>query len=450
MENTVEDFIQGRPMVAKSAKSVADALTQCDSAELKHDGMRITLVRYPDGSWDVLSRTLKSQKGKMPHIDKITANLPLGTVLDGEAILFYGGQKGTLLHDGAEIPVHIPNFTDTMRVMGSNPEKAVRRQHEYGVNVSVVVFDMPWHNNIDLTQMHLSERRTRYHQFVNEIGHENLLISPEFDLSQENIDRVFALGGEGLMAKITGAGSEYHAGARTGSWRKLKFVQTSDVVIEGFTDGEGKYAHLFGAVNYSQYRDGVLTLRGKCSGMTDEVRVDMHRNPEKYIGKVMEIAHMGIAKDSFRHPRFVRLRDDKNPTDCVWDNSDSMGAAVCAKAPARKKATAHSSKPTKTKAKTTSPRSGGTFEPANALVASQIARCVNASSDKYYQVFASRDGDDYIAWARYGKWDSDNECPKTQATTPIPCSGASLEEAVAAANKKLKSKLGKGYRGQLI
>ena len=52
--------------------------------------------------------------------------------------------------------------------------------------------------------------------------------------------------------------------------------------------------------------------------MSDEIREKLSRNPDRYIGEVIEIAAMERTKDGrYRHPQFVRLRPDKSPRDCT-------------------------------------------------------------------------------------------------------------------------------------
>ncbi len=450
-------FVAGRPMVAKSAPSVEMAMKTCSVCEPKYDGQRAFLIKYPNGEWDVLSRTLKSQKGKMPHIDEIVKNLPNGTILDGEAILFHGGKKGILSYQGNPVEIHCPDFHDTMKIMGSSAEKAARRQVELGTNVSVVVFDMPWIAGQDISQVTLFNRRKMMQPVIDNINHPNLTMSPLVDLTQENIDKVFELGGEGLMAKNLGVGSEYHPGARTKSWMKIKFEMTSDTVITGYTNGEGKYSHLFGAIIYGQYKDGKLVERGRCSGITDELRNEMHNNRAKYIGRVMEIKHMGIAKDGPRHPRFVTLRDDKLATDCEWEEAGSASAvkpkiASTPKRSKRAKPSATQGAVVKT-AKTTpvikTAKIKHVFDKANCEVEATL-RNTSGGSNKYYSGGVNRENGEYVSWVKYGKWSDDTNSPLTETAAPLSNHGDDLDGAVASANIALRKKLGTGYRGELI
>ena len=67
--------------------------------------------------------------------------------------------------------------------------------------------------------------------------------------------------------------------------------------------------------------DDVLVLEvGECSGFDEEERKMFSANPKKYIGSVIEVKANEIFKDTgkLRHPRFMRLREDKSPLACTF------------------------------------------------------------------------------------------------------------------------------------
>lgn len=56
------------------------------------------------------------------------------------------------------------------------------------------------------------------------------------------------------------------------------------------------------------------------SGFDDETREYFTRNKDRLIGSVIEVKANDIMKDTgkLRHPRYLRMRKDKNPEQCTW------------------------------------------------------------------------------------------------------------------------------------
>ena len=67
--------------------------------------------------------------------------------------------------------------------------------------------------------------------------------------------------------------------------------------------------------------DDVLVLEvGECSGFDEETREMFSENTKSWIGKVIEIKANEIFKDTgkLRHPRYLRLREDKSALECTY------------------------------------------------------------------------------------------------------------------------------------
>lgn len=86
-------------------------------------------------------------------------------------------------------------------------------------------------------------------------------------------------------------------------WLKVKNKETFDVHITGIIEGKGKYKGMLGAF---------MTSKGKVgTGFTDEDRKKLY--DKSLIGVMLEVECMEITEDGkFRHPRFKRLRWDKD------------------------------------------------------------------------------------------------------------------------------------------
>lgn len=74
------------------------------------------------------------------------------------------------------------------------------------------------------------------------------------------------------------------------------------------------------AMRLGAYKDGkLIEVCRVASGLTDELRRDMAENPDKYIGKVIQISCMSLNKKDYtvRHPVFECIREDKDINDCL-------------------------------------------------------------------------------------------------------------------------------------
>lgn len=303
------------PMNAKDATKKLDALMKDDNyvAEIKFDGSRYLSIegrffsrKKSENKKDPENLGMPVEKtANVPHLSKLLS--VTGLILDGE--VFYPGQKSN-------------NVTS---IMGAKPEKAIARQKEQGW-IQYVIYDILMYKGIDLTSTPWSRRRElleeAYEEYV--VGYERIIHLSQVAEGTANKRDMLKWaednGEEGIMLKNVHATykpdkrPEHH-------WYKVKGEITIDAVITGFTEGEGKYAGLIGSIEFGLYKsDGVLYSAGTCSGMTDEVRKNLTDNREHYAGSVIEIKAMErTAKGLFRHPVFLRFRDDKSPIDCRWD-----------------------------------------------------------------------------------------------------------------------------------
>ena len=76
-----------------------------------------------------------------------------------------------------------------------------------------------------------------------------------------------------------------------------------------------------GSLKLGAMKDGQLVQVGNLSGITDEVK----ENWKDYIGKVCEISCMEIMTNQdgtqgLRHPKLIRIREDKTKEECLWED----------------------------------------------------------------------------------------------------------------------------------
>lgn len=267
--------------------------------EPKLDGIRLLAIVDEEGV-NLYTRSGKAQHGKLPQVEAELADLPVGTVLDGEIVAFVevGGKR-------------MQDWGKAQSVMGSS----VKRAASMADTLTYVAFDLLAFNGVDIRALPLHKRRDALERALAPSDHVEVI--ERIDPTEDNYDRLVSDGFEGAMVKQIE--SRYSSGARGRGWFKLKATDEVDVVIMGFQPGQDGFSNMIGAIIFGQYRDGVLVERGKCSGMTMKVRQDMTDNPDKYIGTAISVAHMGVMESGkFRHPQFKRLRDDKPSDECIW------------------------------------------------------------------------------------------------------------------------------------
>jgi bifunctional non-homologous end joining protein LigD len=242
-------------------------------------------------------------------------------LLDGEIVAYDGEQT---------------SFTRLQQRLG-----ATRPSAELVAEYPVVycIFDLLQIDGEDLTHLPLVERRSRLTRMIRTSA-----ALQHTEAWRRNSEQRFAAacrsGWEGLIAKR--ADAPYVAG-RSKDWLKLKCVCEQEFVIGGYTDPAGSRTD-FGALLVGYYEGGSLRYAGKVG--TGYTRASLHdlgirlrklRTDEPAFVDARPIprgAHWTrpelVAQIAFaewtsdgrlRQPRFLGLRDDKNPTEVVRERA---------------------------------------------------------------------------------------------------------------------------------
>ncbi|MDQ4072586.1 MAG: ATP-dependent DNA ligase, partial [Actinomycetota bacterium] len=238
------------PMLASTAASVGEAVGSFDrsSVEWKLDGVRIQILRR-DEEVRIYTRNLNDITHALPGIVASVRLLPVTqAVLDGEAL--WMSEHGPAA------------FQDTVSQIDSAapPE-----------GIATFLFDALHVDGEDLLDTPLEERSARLEAIAPQLKIPSAITSDR-ETAQRVLDEALRAGHEGVVVKD--AASLYSAGRRGKAWRKVKPVQTYDLVVLGAEWGHGRRRGWLSNLHLGA-RDpstGELVMVGKCfKGLTDEL-----------------------------------------------------------------------------------------------------------------------------------------------------------------------------------
>jgi DNA ligase D-like protein (predicted ligase) len=285
--------------------------------ERKFDGERC-VARKTGKEVRLESRSGKDLSSTYPEVHAAVAEQQSRDfLLDGEVVAYDGDQT---------------SFTRLQQRLGSSapsPEQVATYPVVY------CVFDLLEIDGDDLRDQPLVERRARLTSAIT--------LNPALQHaeawrgdSQRRFDEACRLGWEGLIAKRADAP---YASGRSKDWLKLKCVWEQEFVIGGFTDPTGSRTD-FGALLVGYYEQGALRYAGKVGTGFSRARLNdlglrlrtLETNESPFADArpiprgthwthpslVVQIGFAEWTNDArLRQPRFLGLRDDKNPADVV-------------------------------------------------------------------------------------------------------------------------------------
>lgn len=287
--------------------------------EMKYDGYRLIAGR--DGSDVVLlSRNQRALTPTFPEIAHALHKLPYDrVVLDGEVVVAAANGR--------------PHFQSLQKRGMLRRAMDIRRAAQE-LPATLYVFDLLAFDEYDVRGLPLVERKRLLRMLIPEKG--VLQFADHIEERGEDFFRAAeALNVEGMVGKR--ADSKYRAG-RSADWIKVRASKHDDFVIVGFTAPGGSRSG-FGALHLANYEADLLKYAGSVgTGFTAKLIDEIHalllplsrkQPPCEHApaGKghtwidpryVVEVKYLEWTEEGLlRHPVFVRMRDDKNPEECV-------------------------------------------------------------------------------------------------------------------------------------
>lgn len=297
--------------------------------EPKWDGFRALAWNGPSRRLD--SRNRRPLLRYFPELEPDLAELPPGTVVDGEVVVVVDERTD---FDALQNRIH----------------PASSRIHKLAAEIpaSLVAFDLLALEGEDLRPAPFTERRAALEELAARLGG-GWHLSPstgDAQLARRWFDDYEPAGCDGLVAKR--ADGPYREGER--DMVKVKHRRDADVVVGGYR--MHKEGGRVGSLLLGMYdQEGELHFVGHCSGFADQDRVALLEllepltaedsfgeearrpgEPSRWSGGkdlswvaveprlVCEVSYDQVTGARFRHAaRFERWRPDKDPGECTLD-----------------------------------------------------------------------------------------------------------------------------------
>jgi bifunctional non-homologous end joining protein LigD len=326
------------PMLAKLSQLPRDDAEW--AVEVKWDGIRAIAYCQP-GRVQLQTRNLNDVTVQYPEVRRISRALGAhDAVLDGEIVAFD--------EDGR------PSFERMQQRIHNTDENVVRRRMK-SHPVVYVIFDLLYMDGQDLT----CEPYTRRRELLEGLELKgDAWQTPSYAVghAEELLAASKEQGLEGVMLKRVD--STYSPGKRNGTWLKVKNVSRQELVIGGWTPGEGRRKEHLGALLVGYFeRDGgkpVLRYAGKvgtgfkAADLTaiaarlaplERKTSPFGAGPKPPKGAqfveprlVAEVEFREMTKEGIlRHPAYKGMREDKAADEVVLEQAtDPQGESLTA------------------------------------------------------------------------------------------------------------------------
>jgi hypothetical protein len=273
--------------------------------EGKVDGWKAQIIK-DGGKVHIFSRRGEEVTGNFPEITKAMADLPDGTLVEGELVYWDKGKQ---------------DVTKVTSLAGSSADKAIEKAKGLPGTMKLHLYDILWYKGNDVADKPFSERRKLLASAVK--ASDTVLLTKQYPFSewQEAMNEAVGQGGEGIVLKLKSAKYQYKPKGETEPRPKDTMWKykggagkhgSDDYVVYGTTKSKtGKLMAQFG-----QYYKGRLYAISEIDNFSAENEAEIGQRLKK--GPfVIEIGFQERVPGGLRHQKFLRFRDDKKPKDAT-------------------------------------------------------------------------------------------------------------------------------------
>ncbi|MDH3648354.1 MAG: non-homologous end-joining DNA ligase [Saprospiraceae bacterium] len=231
------------PMLADSKKKLPRN-PEDYSYEVKWDGIR-SIISIEEGEMIIRTRNQNDVTRQFPELTHISESFRCSNaIFDGEIVCLDSAGR--------------PDFKRVISRMHSSSEGRIQRATK--VNPAFCyLFDCLYLDGRSLINESIERRREWLQDTVRRGS--SYRVSESMEDGKALYDAALKMNLEGIVAKKRG--SKYYIGKRTSDWIKVKFRQTEEVYIIGYTEGNGDRINLFGALHIAEQTGTDWIYRGK-------------------------------------------------------------------------------------------------------------------------------------------------------------------------------------------
>ena len=232
----------------------------------------------------------------------------------------------------AEVMKNFPNGYYTGEFTLGDAENAADRatgngnlnsDHPDFENIHFTVWDYLTEEEYTLkVQTNYAERFEKLNEIVKGQKLVHVVPTKEVNNIQEALKEVSGWMDKGLEGGVLKSKAMKFKNGTSKEQLKIKLKVDVEVRCVGFLEGT-KGTKYEGQNKVILFKNDEGTIQGQCSGMTDAEVLEVTKNPEKYIGKVLSVQFNDLTKAegndfyALSHPAFICFRDDKDETDTL-------------------------------------------------------------------------------------------------------------------------------------